>query len=152
MAVEHNEALAPVRKAVTVPVRPERAFELFTAHVDEWWPLSTHSVAGEDSRGIVFGAGVGERLAETLPDGSESVWGTITVWEPPGRLAYSWHAGQPESLATEVEVTFTEAGPGETRVELVHSGWDRRGDAAADVRASYDEGWNGVIAAFAACT
>jgi hypothetical protein len=29
----------PVRETVTVPTAPQRTFELFTAHIGEWWPL-----------------------------------------------------------------------------------------------------------------
>ncbi len=32
-------SIEPVRKAVTVPAAPQRAFELFTACIQEWWPL-----------------------------------------------------------------------------------------------------------------
>jgi hypothetical protein len=34
-------SVEPVRKSVTVPAAPRRAFELFTAHIQEWWPLKT---------------------------------------------------------------------------------------------------------------
>jgi hypothetical protein len=30
---------------VTVPVTPQRAFELFTADIGEWWPLTQNSSA-----------------------------------------------------------------------------------------------------------
>ena len=72
-------SVEPVRKAVTVPAAPQRAFELFTAHIQEWWPLETHSVGGEHAAGVVFGEGVGAAIVETLADGSTSVWGTVTA-------------------------------------------------------------------------
>jgi uncharacterized protein YndB with AHSA1/START domain len=139
----------PVRKSVTVPAAPQRAFELFTAHIQEWWPLATHSVGGEKAAGVAFGDGVGGMIVETLADGTTSVWGTITCWEPPDRVAFSWHAGTAEAEATSVEVTFTQDGPGSTVVRLVHSGWERRADGAS-ARDGYDSGWNPVISRFAA--
>jgi hypothetical protein len=75
-------SVAPVRKSVTVPAAPQRAFELFTAHIHEWWPLATHSVGVERAAGIVFGEGVGAAIVETMADGTTSVWGTVTQWEP----------------------------------------------------------------------
>jgi uncharacterized protein YndB with AHSA1/START domain len=139
----------PVRKSVTVPAAPQRAFELFTAHIHEWWPLATHSVGGADAASVAFGDGVGGVIVETLADGTTSVWGTITCWEPPGRVAFSWHAGTAEAEATRVEVTFTQDGPGSTVVRLVHSGWEGRADGAS-AREGYDSGWNPVISRFAA--
>lgn len=69
----HLTSAEPVRKSVTVPATPERAFELFTAHIRQWWPLATHSVGGEQAAGIVFGAGTGAEITETLADGSTSL-------------------------------------------------------------------------------
>ena len=77
-----------------------------------------------------------------------SVWGTVTRWEPPRLVAFTWHAGTPEAEATRVEVTFTEDGPGSTVVVLVHSGWEHRPDGAS-VREGYDSGWEPVIGRFA---
>jgi uncharacterized protein YndB with AHSA1/START domain len=138
----------PVRKSVTVPAAPQRAFELFTAHMHEWWPLATHSVGAEDAVGVTFGAGPGGAIVETMADGTTSVWGTVTHWEPPHRVAFTWHAGTAETEATRVEVTFTEIEPGSTEVQLVHSGWERRPDGAS-ARENYDSGWDPVVRSFA---
>ena len=141
-------SVEPVRKSVTVPADPQRAFELFTAHIQEWWPLGTHSVGAGHAVGVVFGEGAGAAIIETLADGTTSVWGTITQWEPPHRVAFTWHPGTAEADATRVEVTFTQDGPGSTAVRLVHSGWERRPDGAS-ARESYDSGWEPVIGRFA---
>lgn len=134
----------PVRKTVTVPVPPQRAFELFTARFGEWWPLATHSVGEDQAKGVVFGEGIGGRIVESLADGTTSVWGTITSWDPPHSVACTWHAGTPVAEATSVEVTFTPAEEGHTVVELVHSGWENRPDGSA-ARAGYETGWDPVI-------
>jgi uncharacterized protein YndB with AHSA1/START domain len=76
------------------------------------------------------------------------VWWTITEWEPPDRVAFTWHAGTAEAEATRVEVTFTQDGPGSTAVRLVHSGWEHRPDGAS-AREGYDSGWEPVIGRFA---
>jgi len=144
----HLTSIEPVRKSVTVPADPQRAFELFTAHIQEWWPLRTHSVGTEHAVGIAFGQGAGAAIIETLADGTTSVWGTITEWGPPHRVAFTWHPGSAEAEATRVEVTFTQNGPGSTVVRLVHSGWERRPDGAT-AREGYDSGWEPVIRCFA---
>jgi uncharacterized protein YndB with AHSA1/START domain len=141
-------SVEPLRKSVTVPAPPQRAFEIFTAHFGEWWPLATHSVGLGQATGVAFGEGAGAAITEMLADGSTSVWGTVTGWEPPHRVAFTWHAGTPEAEATQVEVTFTQDGQGGTVVQLVHSGWERRPDGAA-AREGYESGWEPVIGRFA---
>ncbi|MFE7408458.1 SRPBCC domain-containing protein [Isoptericola sp. NPDC057559] len=136
-----------LRRSVTVTPGPEDAFRLFTAGLGEWWPLATHSVGREGSRGVVLEPGVGGRLVETLPDGGAAVWGTVTAWDPPRRVAFTWHPGTPEAEATQVEVTFRPDGSG-TVVELAHSGWARRADGDR-ARVSYGSGWRLVLGAFA---
>jgi uncharacterized protein YndB with AHSA1/START domain len=137
-----------VRKSVIVPASPDRAFELFTARFGDWWPLATHSVGTDKAAGVSFGAQVGAIILETLADGTTSVWGTITRWDPPDRVAFSWHAGTPEAEAGLVEVTFTPSGPGSTLVELAHTGWENRPDGAS-ARAGYQAGWDPVIECYA---
>ena len=50
--------------------------------------------------------------------------------------------------ATSLEVTFTAGGPGETVVELVHSGWELRADGE-QARSGYETGWDPVVASYA---
>lgn len=141
--------LAPVIKQVVVPCTPERAFELFTGRIGDWWPLATHSVGEAHTTGVTVDGRVGGLVVETSDDGSTAVWGTVTVWEPPLRLCLTWHPGQEAEHATDVEVTFTDDGV-RTRVTLVHSGWERRSDGAS-VRQRYLTGWDPVIARYVAC-
>ncbi len=35
--------IAPVRKSIVVQATPQRAFEVFTAGIDRWWP-KTHGI------------------------------------------------------------------------------------------------------------
>jgi uncharacterized protein YndB with AHSA1/START domain len=141
-------SIEAVRKSVTVPATPDRAFELFTADFGTWWPLATHSVGTDKAAGVSFGAGVGGMIVETLADGTTSAWGTVTRWEPPERVAFSWHAGTPQAEAGLVEVSFTPSGPGSTLVELVHTGWENRPDGSA-ARSGYQTGWDPVIDRYA---
>lgn len=141
--------IPPVRKAVTVPCRPEEAFRMFAAEMSAWWPLSTHSVSREDAVRVEVEPGVGGHIVETAGDGSRHVWGTVSAWEPGTRLAFTWHPGEPESHATLVEVTFTGEDDGRTRVELVHGGWEQH-PAGTSVRESYVPGWDFVLGRYVA--
>jgi uncharacterized protein YndB with AHSA1/START domain len=87
---------------------------------------------------------IGGRFFERQEDGTEAVWGTVTAWEPPLRLAFTWHPGRAESTAQEVEVRFTPVDGG-TRVELEHRGWEKLGERAEEARNEYDSGWDFVL-------
>lgn len=137
-----------VEKSVTVSVPVRRAFEVFTAEIGTWWPLRTHAVDTERSETVVMEGRVGGRLFERTPTGEEHVWGTLVAWEPPNRIVYSWHPGRGEETAQEVEITFSPEGEG-TRVDIRHYGWEKLGDRLEETIASYNEGWDKVIAVYA---
>ena len=72
------------------------------------------------------------------------VWGTVLTWEPPSRVAFSWHPGGNAETAQTVEVTFTRRGTS-TEVTLAHGGWERLGEEAALARDGYNNGWESVF-------
>jgi uncharacterized protein YndB with AHSA1/START domain len=133
-----------VLKSVTVRCPAEEAFRVFSEGVATWWPLETHSVGERSAKTCVLEGRVGGRFFERQEDGGEELWGTVTAWEPPLRLAFTWHPGRAESTAQEVEVQFTPVDGG-TRVELVHRGWEKLGERAEEARNEYDSGWEFVL-------
>ncbi len=141
-------ALAPVVKTVLVAASPDRAFEVFTSRLGDWWPLARYSVDGPKAEGVVMDCREGGEVVETTGDGSREVWGTVVEWAPPDRLALTWHPGQPADEATRVEVAFVAEGTS-TRLTLTHTGWEGHG-AGAEARASYDSGWVAVLEGFGA--
>jgi uncharacterized protein YndB with AHSA1/START domain len=150
-AEQTEVSIAPLVKEISVPLSPERAFALFTQGISAWWPLASHSVGGESAVGCHFEPRVGGRLLETTRDGSEHVWGTLLAWEPPQRLAVTWHPGREARTAQEVSVTFIPEGRG-TRVRLVHTGWELLGEAARAERDSYNPGWDYVLGLYVAAS
>jgi uncharacterized protein YndB with AHSA1/START domain len=133
-----------IRKSVTIDRSVEDAFRLYTEQLATWWPLSTHSVEKENVETVIFEAHEGGRFYERAKNGDEHAWGTILVWDPPRRIVHSWHPGRGEDTAQEVELTFKPDGDG-TRVELVHTGWERLGDRMRETMASYEKGWDKVL-------
>ena len=132
---------APVRREVLVNAPPDRAFDLFTGRIGEWWPLARFSVFTTGT--VAFeGSLIVERLGE-----QESVWGEVTTWAPPGEVGFTWHPGHGSEHATDVRVTFEAQGE-QTLVALVHTGWERMTDpdASAD---EYRSGWVGVLGGYA---
>jgi uncharacterized protein YndB with AHSA1/START domain len=114
---------------VTVAVPPERAFEVFTTETDLWWRHGpAYRVAGRQPGVLRFEPQIGGRLFEEYASDAGPrlhTIGTITVWDPPTRLVFSWRNTNfaPEE-ATEVEVRFEPARRG-TRVTVEHRGWSR---------------------------
>lgn len=132
----------PIHREILVDAGPGRAFEVFTGRIGAWWPLASFSVYGEGSS-VGFEDGT---IVERSADGQVSVWGTVTQWEPPGLLTFTWHPGQPAGQATEVTVRFAAAGE-QTLVTLEHRGWEALADPAA-ARDEYDHGWPAVLACY----
>ena len=133
----------PVVKAVSVRAAPARAFELFARDLARWWPLAQFHT-GPDPVDCAIDPRVGGRVFERAADGQETPWGTVLVYEPPDRLAFSWVIGLSAGQEQLIELRFSAEGSG-TRVELTHSGWEKLGDAAAALRERYDRGWATLI-------
>ena len=146
---------APVRKSVTVEVPPETAFARFVERIGRWWPSSYSIVRSSPQKTVVIEPRVAGRWYEVAEDGSECDWGEVLAWEPPGRLLLAWRIGADWSfdpgLLTEVEVRFVPLGAGSTRIELEHRLLDNMRAAAEAARASFDgdQGWSGILAAYA---
>ena len=141
----------PLRLAFTVDCPPEHAFELWAARTSVWWPVG-HTVTSEPGLEVVLEPRVGGRIFERTPAGREEDWGEIVLWEPPRRLAYTWHLRQDRADATEVEIAFTAQPDGSTRVEIEHRGWERLGARGPELRGRNERGWSGLLPHFvAAC-
>lgn len=145
---------APVRRSVTVKAAPDKAFSVFTAGIDRWWP-KTHSIGGSPQVDVKLEPRAGGRWYEVGADGTTCDWGRVLVWEPPHRLVLAWQINgdwaYDADLVTEVELRFTALPEGGTRVDLEHRDLDRFGAKAEAVRTSFDSdgGWPGLLAAFA---
>lgn len=137
-----------LRKSITVARPVEDAFHLYTEGLATWWPLRTHSVAQADAQTCVLEPRLGGRLYERTSAGDEHEWGSVLVWDPPHRLVHTWHPGSDEDSAQQVEIRFAPDGAG-TRVELVHTGWEKLGDRMAEVMANYRTGWDFVLGRYA---
>jgi uncharacterized protein YndB with AHSA1/START domain len=145
---------APVRRTVDVPATPARAFEVFTAGFDRWWPR-THSIGDAPMKEGILEGRSGGRWYSILEDGTECEWGDVLAWEPPTRVLLAWRINADwkydPRLLTEVEVTFAPEGAG-TRVTLEHRLIENMGEKAETVAAMVgaEGGWSGILKQFAA--
>jgi uncharacterized protein YndB with AHSA1/START domain len=147
--------IEPIRRSVSVSCTPGRAFELFTAQMDAWWPVRTHSRSASEHEGadvkterVEFQGRAGGLVLEHLSNGETLPWAEVIVWEPPHRFVMAWRPHSRPQPPTEVEVMFTPQGEG-TLVELEHRGWERLTEDFAGLYESYAGGWIETLGSFA---
>ena len=128
----------------------ERAFEVFTAGLDSWWPR-THHIGKADMAMAVLEPRAGGRWYELGVDGSTCEWGVVLAWEPPSHVSMSWHLDgdfqfdADRSQSSRVDVYFEKLGPDSTRITLIHSGLDRHGETWTRLRDSITSGWPTIL-------
>ena len=71
MSVDATELV--VRKSLHVAAPVERAWEVFTERIAEWWPLQTHSVHHERAETVVLEREEGGRMYERTACTTEPV-------------------------------------------------------------------------------
>jgi uncharacterized protein YndB with AHSA1/START domain len=148
------QALEAVRREVVVPVGRERAFEVFTTRMTDWWP-SHHHIGSAPIAQVVIEPREGGRWYTRHVDGSETSTGFVAAWEPPQRLVVTWQIGADwhydPQLITTVEVRFVAEGPERTRVLLEHRDLERFGPEAERMRQTFTEpgAWTATLAAYA---
>jgi uncharacterized protein YndB with AHSA1/START domain len=144
-----------VRAEVVVDLPPDRAFRLFFDDMASWWNPEHHILEGELAE-MVVEPRVGGHIYDRGTDGSECRWATVLAYEPPHRVALSWNITTDWKLetdrakASEVEVRFTPAGEGRTRVELEHRNLDRHGSGWEGMRDAVGspDGWQDGLERF----
>ncbi len=147
-------SIEPVRKEIVVNSSQERAFRVFTAGIDRWWPRE-HHIGKSPLKTMVVEPHEGGRWYSICEDGSECGVGKVLAWEPPGRVLLAWQITaewkfDPE-FVTEAEVRFVALGPKRTRVTIEHRDMHRFGVAAEALRKEFDSpgGWTSTLELFA---
>ena len=134
--------IAPIVHSVRVKAAPERAFDLFTGRMADWWPKG---IGKAPHAAIVMEPAAGGRWFERDADGNETDWGRVLAWEPPARVLLAWQISsrwtyEPE-LETEVELSFVAAEGGGTLVTLEHRRLEAFGADAARHAERLRGGW-----------
>jgi len=147
--------IAPVRKSVTVAASAQRAFEVFTAGIDRWWPKS-HGIGAAPVKQSIIEPFEGGRWYTRCEDGSDVVVGHVRLWQPNERFVISWEVSaewKPDArvaLSSEVEVRFVAESDGHTRVEIEHRNFERMGASEGEkMRKDVDGGWPGLLELYA---
>ena len=128
----------PIVRSIDIAAPPERVFPLLVEPeaLQRWWP----DLAELDPR-------EGGRFRMEFAGGESVVTGEVTVFEPPRALGLTWAwDGRPAETATWIDLTVTPLDGGRSRVEVVHSGWER----VPDLRTAHDAGWAHFLGSLAA--
>jgi len=128
MKDKRSENAEPIRQSVHVDCPVEDAFRLFTEGFGKWWPLATNSGSGGSAQTCEIEPWVGGRVLERSRSGDEREWGTVTAWNPPDNLEFTWNPGGPKDQRQTVSVEFQKEASG-AKVTLTHRGWQFAGVA-----------------------
>lgn len=123
--------LTPVVCTVEISAPREHVFQLFTTpeRLVEWWPDA-----------VTFDAREGGQVHLEFEGGDVS--GTVTRFDPPSALGFTWVRGVAPDVVTQVDVELTELRGGGTRVVLTHTGWEAvPEDEVAEWRGIHEAGW-----------
>jgi len=128
----------PIVRSVEIAAPPERVFPLLVEPeaLQRWWPDLAELEPRE-----------GGRFRMEFAGGDSVVTGEVAVYEPPRALGLTWAwDGRPAETVTRIDLTVTPLDGGRSRVEVVHSGWER----APELRPAHDAGWAHFLGSLAA--
>jgi uncharacterized protein YndB with AHSA1/START domain len=140
-----DDPTVTVSTEVDAPIA--RAFHVFTAEIATWWDDDKH-ILEVPLETMIFEPFVGGNIIDRGIDGSECRWARVLAWEPPNRVCFSWDINvrweieTDPTLASEIEIAFSELGPERTRVTLTHSHLERHGDGWEGMRHAVAGGWS----------
>jgi len=140
--------MTPVRKTLELACSQTHAFEVFTHRVSLWWPLASHSCGEDRAQSVEVEPRIGGHWRETTVDGALHLWGTVLTWDPPNGFSSTWHPGFGPDQATHLIVQFIAIDEHRCRLELLHGGWEARGEEADAMRKGYEKGWDFVLGEF----
>lgn len=113
-APEAAPDIAGWSRTLTTRLTPAETWTLFCDDLAIWWPVARISVSamteGALPQSVTLSAKIGGPLRETLFDGTQGVWATVTAVDAPRHIALDWILGQAEP--SPVAVAFAAEGGG----------------------------------------
>ena len=115
-------AAPPITHEYELGCSPERAFEVCTGRIGEWWD-ARYTANAETLESVTIEPRVGGRVYATHSDLGEHEWGGVTVWEPGRRLVHTFTLAQDPAHPSEVAVELEPGEDGGSVVRFAHGGW-----------------------------
>jgi len=104
-------------------------------------------VGGQETEACVIEPWIGGRVFERTRSGEEHDWGSVTRWDPPGLLRFTWDPGGSGDRNQTVDVEFKVEADG-TRVTLTHTGWENSGVAVCTLGAGGADIWRALLSRY----
>ncbi len=113
--------MSMVSEKVNVAADRATVFNAYVNEMNSWWPWKgeyTYSFAPEGTSpdSIILEGKVGGRFFERFADGTEHQIGTVTKWDPPNEIAYTWEV---ESWPAPSTITVRFVADGNTTTVVV---------------------------------
>jgi hypothetical protein len=142
--------LTPLRYKVSISGLATDAFDRFALGIADWWPRH-HKVGQSAIADLKIVPRVGGTIGEIGEDGVETVWGLLTAFDRPARLAFRWTCDR-FWRDSEVDISFVQVTPSTVRVRLEHGNLKAIAAHIADLHASFGSptGWPDILRTFAA--
>ncbi len=143
------DSMLVVRRSIHIKAAPERVWEEFESfeRMKRWWGVILGPPTAGKSLGqalLVYEPHEGGRVEmEVLLDGEPARYGgRIIVFDAPRELTFEndWIPNRGWLKPTFITIRLSPV-LGGTLVELMHHGFERTGEAAADDHAGYEAGW-----------
>src|SRR5258708_30533567 len=85
LAMQQTKENRVVRRTIVVNADVQRAFQVFTENMGQWWPKE-HHIGGTPPVAVVVEQCAGGRCYQKGEDDAECDWDTVVDWEPPTRV------------------------------------------------------------------
>jgi hypothetical protein len=139
-----EQAAPPITHEYALSCSAERAFDVYTGRIGEWWD-PRYTANAETFEGVTIEPRVGGRVFAAHGEAGRDDWGEVLVWEPGRRVVYTSTLAQSAGHPSEIAVVFEPDGPG-CVVEFEHGGWT---ESNVSDRAKFTE-WPVMLDRFAA--
>ena len=144
--------IPPIRQEVVVGVSREKAFDVFTSRMAEWW-IEGHHIGPSQFKQLILEPRRGGRWFERAEDGLETNWGEVLVWDRPARLLLAWRISAEwkfdPDLETTLEIHFEAIDSRSTRLRFEHRDLERLGEGGRATAESMRGGWGELLQRFA---
>ena len=136
-----------VERSITIAAEPERVWQAWVSEMNNWW-TKPYYMDPERVTGLTIEPQLGGRYIEKWGnDGSGYLIGHVVEWLPPLKIGYTWSERGWGGVATVVWLEFQPNGPGGTRLNFVHEGFERLPDGDQQ-RDNYDYGSSELLRRF----
>ena len=131
-----------IHQSVVLSCPPERAFEIFTSHMDRWWPSARRHLSGASTIRIQESG----RFWEENTAGEFVELGRVTLWDSPRKIVLDFYPGTGIEAPTEATITFTPVEKG-TLVDVFHGPTELSKHLFESRAPAYTSSWSLVLQA-----